>query len=98
MLISSIPYGSKRQRQEALIITVGLFTVLSLGVIAAIALVIGAFWCLFQLTFLALQSIIEVSRSIGATFNAADPLVRFLILVAIGCVVFRASKRVFARG
>lgn len=80
-------------QRQAHIYASGLLALLSLGTFALIAVCIAAFWLLIQFALLALQSIVECSHAIGTTFQSADPLVKFLMLLACGFVVYRVARR-----
>lgn len=75
-------------KQQANIFATGFLVIITLGTLASIGLCIAALWLLVELGQLLLTAIIECCQSIGATYQAADPLVRFLILVSIGFVVY----------
>lgn len=84
-------------RQQAAAMTGGLALIIWLGVAAAIALALAALWLVAQLALLTLQTIVECMNAIGTTYQAADPLIKFCLLVVIGYVVYRAGKRFLAR-
>lgn len=75
-------------KQQTMVVTTGLATVILTGLAACIAVVCMAFWLLVQVVSLCLQATLETLSSVGATYQAADPLVRFLLLVAIGSSVY----------
>lgn len=83
--------------QQAAAITAGYMLVIFLGIAAIVAIVLGCLWAIAQLFLLVLQCVIECLSTIGTTYQAADPLVKFLILVAIGFLVYRAGKWFLAR-
>ena len=84
-------------RRQAHIYASGFLVLLTLGTLAAIGLCLAALWLLVELTMLLLISIIECCSAIGTTYAAADPLVKFLILVAIGAVFYYAGRRLLRR-
>lgn len=84
-------------KQTAAAASAGMLTILILGSLAAFTLVIGAFWIVVQVATLAMTSIVEALGSIGATYQAADPMIRFLILISIGYVLYRVGQRFLAR-
>jgi hypothetical protein len=56
-------------------------------------LLVGVVWSLFKLVELALTAIVEACNTIATTYNGADSLVKFLILLAIGYVIYRVVRR-----
>lgn len=80
-------------RQEAAVLTTGLLTVLFLGILACIAVIFAALWATVQIATLLLTSVIEALTSVGTTYQSADPMIRFLLLVTIGYIVWRAMRR-----
>ena len=79
-------------QRQALAITSGISLIFFFGIAAALALAIGVVWALAQLLLLALESIVECMNAIGATYAGADPLVKFLLLVSIAYVAYRAAR------
>lgn len=84
------------QREASLWATTLLVTI-SLGTLALIALVFVALWLLVELAQLLLTATVEACNTIGATYASADPLIKFLLLVALGFVVYRAGQRLLRR-
>lgn len=80
-------------KQESHAFAAGMLTILALGTLASFAVVLTALWLLVQFVALLFQSMIEVLSSLGATYQAADPLIRFLMLVAIGYTLYRLVRR-----
>lgn len=80
-------------RQEAAVLTTGLLVVLFLGILASIGVVVAALWLLVQVVTLLLTSVIEALDSLGALYQAADPMIRFFLLVAIGFLAWRIIRR-----
>lgn len=79
------------QRQASIYAT-AVLVLLFLGTLASILLVIAAAWFVLELFALILFSAIECCELIGQTFQMADPMIRFLILVVIGLVLYRTFK------
>ena len=71
--------------------------ILTLGTFAAIGACLVALWGLVELATLLLTATVEACNTIGQTYTVADPLVKFLILVAIGFVMYHAGRRVLRR-
>jgi glycopeptide antibiotics resistance protein len=71
----------------------GMAVLLTLGTFALVALCIAAFWLLLQFVLLAFQSMVECGNAIESTFQSADPMIRFLMLLAIGFVLYRIVRR-----
>lgn len=71
----------------------GLVALLTFGTIGLVATCIAVFWLLFQFALLAFQSIAECSQAIDSTFQAADPTVKFLMLLVAGIVLYRIVRR-----
>jgi hypothetical protein len=84
-------------QRQASIYAQGLLILLALGTLTAIGLCIAALWLLVEVIQLLLTAIVEACTTIGATFQAADPLVKFLLLVAIGFVLYRAGQHFLRR-
>lgn len=70
-------------RAQAGVVTVGLLTVVSVGVVACIALVITLFYLVVQFVLLMLRAISEVFTEIVFTWSTSDPFLRILILAAL---------------
>lgn len=86
-------------RQQASIAAIGLVTVVSMGVAACIVIVLALLWLVVHLALITLQAFIETLSTIGATYAAAaDPLVKFLLLVAIGYVMYRVYRKIASKG
>jgi hypothetical protein len=81
MMVQTPPLTS--QRVQALVMTTGLFTFVSVGMVACIALIITVFYLLAEFILLMLQAIIEVFSTIAHTWVTADPFLRLLILAAV---------------
>lgn len=82
-------------QRQAHIYATGLMTIVALGTISLIALCLAALWLLIELATLIVQSVVECLTTIGTTYASADPLVKFLILVGIGFVVYRLVRKVW---
>lgn len=80
-------------RQQAYVYRSGLVALLSLGTLSLLALCLAACWLLFRFVLLAFQSMLECGQAIDNTFQAADPLVRFLMILAVGFVLYRIVRR-----
>ncbi len=94
MNLHGLPLSPERQ---AHLYATGMLTILTLGTLASIAAVVAALWLLVQVVILCLESTIEALTTVGATYQAADPLVRFLILLTIGAVLYRAGRFMLRR-
>jgi hypothetical protein len=81
-------------RQQASIAAIGLITVVSVGVTTCIMLVLALLWLVVHLALLTLQAFVETLSAIGTTYAAADPLVKFLLFVALGVVMYRVYRKV----
>jgi len=64
-------------------LTTGLFTFVSVGVAACLALVLALFYCVVSFVLIVLRAIVEVFATIAATWISADPFLKVLILAAI---------------
>lgn len=84
-------------QRQAHIYATGLLTIITLGTFAVIAACLAALWLLVELATLLLTAMVEACNTIGQTYASADPLVKFLILVALGFVVYRAGRRLLRR-
>lgn len=80
-------------QRQAHVFAVGALVIITLGTLATIALCIAALWLLVELATLLLTVTVEACATIGQTFTAADPLVKFLILASIAYIVYRGFKR-----
>lgn len=60
-----------------------------MGVVSCVVLVLALLWFLVHFVLLTLQAFIETLSIIGATYTAADPLVKFLFLAAIAYGFYR---------
>lgn len=84
-------------RQQAHLYASGALTIIILGTLALFALCLVALWAVVELAALLLQSALECLTTVGATYASADPLVKFLILVGIGAVLFYLARRFLRR-
>lgn len=84
-------------QRQAHIYATGLLTILTLGTLAAIAACLAAIWLVVELATLLLTATVECCATIGATYAGADPLVKFLILVALGFVACHTGRRLLRR-
>lgn len=80
-------------RQHTALAAFGLLTIILAGVATCLVIL----WGLLQLAFLALQAIVTTLASIGATFNAANPTIRLIVLVIVLYAVYRAYRRTSRR-
>jgi hypothetical protein len=83
--------------RQAHIYATGLLWLISIGTLATIALSVAAIWLLVELAQLLLAGIVEGSRAIDATFAAADPFVRLLILASLGYLAYRVARKLLRR-
>lgn len=84
-------------QRQAHIYATGLLAIITLGTLALIGLCFVALWFLVELAQLLLTAIAESCAIIGQTFTTADPLVKFLILVSLAYLTYRAGKHVLRR-
>ncbi|HVU68017.1 MAG TPA: hypothetical protein VHD63_12840 [Ktedonobacteraceae bacterium] len=82
-------------QRQAHIYATGLLTILTLGTLAAIGACLAALWALVELATLLVTSIVECCSLFGQTYASADPLVKFLLLVALGFVIYRVMRKVW---
>ena len=90
MIFQDLPISPQRQ---AHLYATGMLTILALGTLASFAVVLTALWLLVQLVTLMIQSSIEALTTLGATYQVADPLVRFLMLVALAYGLYHLVRR-----
>lgn len=79
---------------EANIFALGLTTIFVLGSLTLIVAMVAALWLAFQAVVLLLTSVVECCSTIGTLYSGADPLVRLLILVILGYVIYRIVTKV----
>lgn len=84
-------------QRQAHIYASGLLTIITLGTLGAIAACIAAIWAVVELAALLLTVTVETCSTIGSTFAAADPLVKFLILAGLAYITYRAGRRIARR-
>jgi hypothetical protein len=77
------PTSADMLRVHAGVMTIGLLTVVSVGVVACIAIIITLFYLVVQFVLLMLQAIKEVFTEITFTWSTSDPFLRLLILAAL---------------
>lgn len=82
-------------KSQAHCYAMGFITLFTLGTLALIALLFAAFWLLVQLVAIFLAGIIEACNAIGSTFQAADPLVKTILLIAIGALIYQIVRKVW---
>lgn len=80
-------------QKQASVYATGLMTILALGTLSLIALILAALWLFVQLAALILQCVVECLTTIGYLYASADPLIKFLILVSVGFVVYRLVRK-----
>jgi hypothetical protein len=78
-----MPQDLTGARAQATIVTVGLFTFVSVGLAACLALVMAVFYLVVSLALVILQAIGETFSTIALTWAAANPLLKILILGAV---------------
>lgn len=71
----------------------GLVALLTFGTLGLVAACLAVFWLVLQFVLLAFQSITECSQAIDTTFQAADPLIKFFMLLAVGYALYRVVRR-----
>lgn len=76
-------------RVQSLMMGVGLFTFVSVGIAACIGLVVVLFYLLASFVLLMLQAIAEVFSSMAFIWNTADPFCKILI---VGAVVYGSYR------
>lgn len=79
----------KQAQGQFTVFAVGIFTFISVGMAACLALVVVVFYLVVQLVLLLLQLTVEAFSSIGALWVAADPFTKVLILAALGLTAYR---------
>jgi len=84
-------------QRQAHIYATGLLTILTLGTFAVIAACFAALWGVVELATLALTAIVEACNIIGQTYASADPMIRFLLLVALGLVAYKIGRGLLRR-
>src|SRR5215469_10193717 len=75
-----IPQDLTDARVQAIAVTVGLFTFVSVGLAACLALAVGAFYLVVSFVLLLFQAIGEVFSSLVAAWVGADPVLKLLFL------------------
>lgn len=70
-------------RAQTGVVTVGLLTVVSVGVVACIAIVITLFYLVVEFALLMLRATGEAFAEITFTWSTSDPFLRMLILAAL---------------
>jgi hypothetical protein len=83
-----IPQEKTGAHVQALSITVGLFTFVSVGLAACLALVLTVFYLVVSFVLLVLQAICEAFSSLADTWAGASPLLKVLLLVAVAYSVY----------
>lgn len=79
---------------QANIYAAGLTYVYVMAIVGAVVGLVAVIWCVFQIVMLMLTSIVECASIIGTLYNGADPLVKLLILCAIGYAASKVVRRV----
>lgn len=87
-----IPQDIAGARTQALSVAVGLFTFVSVGVAACLALVVGLFYLVVSFVLLLFQAIAETFSSLAVAWAGADPVFKVLILVAVAYGVYRLYR------
>jgi len=94
MILHGLPLTPQRQ---AHIYATGFLTIITLGTFAVVAACLAALWAVVELATLLLTSIVECCSTIGATYTAADPLVKLLILASLAYVTYRVGRHMLRR-
>lgn len=76
---------------------IGFVTVAIVGIAGCLALALGALWLVAELCLLVLQVVIECFTTMSTLYSQSDPLIKFVLLVTIGYVIYRAGRRLLAR-
>jgi hypothetical protein len=79
----SQPTYQDAQRAQAAVVTIGLFTVVSVGIVGCIALVLTLFYLLVSFVLLVLRAIVEAFSGIASVWVNADSVLKLMILVAV---------------
>jgi ABC-type Co2+ transport system permease subunit len=91
-----IPEEMTGARVQALTMTVGLLTFVSVGLAACLALVMAVFYLVVSFVLIVLQAIAEVFSEMALTWAGANPLLKLIILAAVfygGYRLYRKQKR-----
>lgn len=75
-------------KTQAHIYATGLVSLITLGTFALIALCFVALWMVVQFATLLLTSMIEALSTVGQLYATSDPMIKFLILVSLGSMVY----------
>ena len=76
-------------RAQAMVVMIGLCTFVSVGVAACLALVVGLFYLTVSFVLLVLHALTEMFSSLASVWTSADPLLKVLILAALGYGAYR---------
>ena len=82
-------------RIQAIAVTVGLFTFVSVGLAACLALAVGAFYLVVSFVLLLFQAVGEVFSGLAVAWVGADPVLKLLLLglAVYGGYCFYRCKR-----
>lgn len=76
---------------------VGLFTVVTSGVLACVAIVMVLAWLVVRLALTLLQAVIETLSAIGTTYTMADPSIKLVVLILVAYVLYSFFQKVTRR-
>jgi len=74
---------------------IGIMVIFSIGVVAAIALLIAALVAVAWLVNLAMATVAELSSSIASLYGRADPFTQLLIICCVAYGLYRVVRSVF---
>lgn len=74
-----------------------MYLIFSIGVIATVILILGLLYLAALLLNLVVAACGEAIHQIGALYLQSDSLTRLIMLVVIGCVLYRVARSLLAR-
>lgn len=91
--MESIASISLTARQRSLLVCIGLATVLVVGIAGCLLLMLALLWLAVHLALLTLMAFTLTLSALGATYAAASPPIQFLVLFALGYVLYRLYRQ-----
>src|SRR4029434_9376541 len=87
------PHNLAGARTQALVMTVGLFTFVRVGLAGCLALVMAAFYLAASLVLWFLQALADVFGSVAPVWTAAPPLLKIVLLAGVAYGVYRLWRK-----
>lgn len=79
-------------RYQASSAFIGLITIFVVGLAGCVAIILATLWLISQLAYILISASIETLNAIGLLYLSSDPLIKFVLLVAVAYGVYHVIK------